>query len=199
MLQFCLPSRPATRKSNTKKARLQGRLRTWSCVNHRQPDCYQACTHSVILFWVPYQSFVVMEAWTQYSLIHSRLTLQLSYFVLQVLSSKNKNTLGADRGGAREQQRGVRHFIVYVWYSSKHGKKMKVIRDCNFLLGAAAPTGHNVAPPLGADIHRTHNPAWKKKCKSSNIHTMSTHSSSWCSSNNKLSFAGLEDDLHGLC
>ena len=25
---------------------------------------------------------------------------------------------------------------------------MKVIRDCNFLLGAAAPTGHNVAPPL---------------------------------------------------
>ena len=30
---------------------------------------------------------------------------------------------------------------------------MKVIRDCNFLLGAAAPTGHNVAPPLAMVMH----------------------------------------------
>ena len=67
---------------------------------------------------------------------------------MQTSSFRDSRAGAGIRGGAREQQRGVRHFIAYIWYSSKHDKKLKMIRNCNFFLGAAAPTPHYVAPPL---------------------------------------------------
>jgi len=53
-------------------------------------------------------------------------------------------------GGGRDKMRGVRRFITNE-YSNQHGENLSVLSDYEFLLGAAAPSAHNLAPPLVVD------------------------------------------------
>jgi len=59
-----------------------------------------------------------------------------------------------EQGGARGEIEGVRHFIAYVWYSSKCGENLEVKGDCGFFFSGCGRTqelqltSYNIALPL---------------------------------------------------